>query len=87
MDLPNWAKDHFTITEAWKPMVRYVAPHLNVMVVAQTRIEGTWCAYIRNVPGYNHQSEVAEVLATGDKLLEDQALSFFPYFKGIPYAA
>ena len=57
-----------------------------VLCVAHTRIEGTWCAYCRNVPGQDHAGEAWYVLKTGDKLAEEIALAIFPRFKGIPYA-
>ena len=57
-----------------------------VLAVANTRVEGAWCAYINAVPGRDHEMEQEEVLRVGDKLIEEVALLLFPYFEGIPYA-
>ena len=71
---------------AWKPIVRRVALHRQVLAVARTRIEGAWAAYIAPVPGMNHDDEEDEVLRHGSKLLEDVAIALFPIFQDIPYA-
>ena len=70
----------------WSHTVRRVALHMNVLVVAHTRIEGAWCAYCRPVPGYNHDQEWEGVLNDGTKLSENYARALFPDFAGIPYA-
>uniref|UniRef100_A0A6M3K654 Uncharacterized protein n=1 Tax=viral metagenome TaxID=1070528 RepID=A0A6M3K654_9ZZZZ len=70
----------------WHPVVRNHALARRVLVVARTRIEGKWAAYIDAVPGQDHAREVAQVLRSGDKLPEHIAKVLFPYFEGIPYA-
>ena len=70
----------------WRPYVEFRALHMNVIVVAKTRVEGHWAAYCGPVPGMNHRQEFQEVLSNGDKLPEAVALALFPVFEGIPYA-
>ena len=76
------------ITECreWKPIVRMRALHTQVLVVARTRIEGTWKAYIAPVPGYDHLKERDAVLRNGSPVDKELACYLFPEFKGIPYA-
>jgi len=57
-----------------------------VLVVAVKRIPGEWCAYIKGVPGENHEQELEIVRKWGSKLPARIALILFPQFKGIPYA-
>ena len=71
----------------WKPTVRLHALASKVLVVAKTRVEGTWSAYCDAVPGDNHELEVDEVLKRGDKMPEYIARVLFPEFKDIPYAS
>lgn len=88
-DLPTWAEQHFnpnTTGVKWQPVVARHTLHREVLAVATTRIEGTWCAYISNVPGHDHDVEKYGVLRHGEKLAEEVALALFPDFKGIPYA-
>jgi hypothetical protein len=70
----------------WKPIVRIRPLASRVLVVAQTRIEGTWCAYIDAVRGQNHDDEWQEVLRVGRPMLEEWARAIFPEFEGVPYA-
>jgi len=70
----------------WKPDVTHVALHQRVLVVANTRIEGAWCAYCSDVPGNSHYHERYEVLQYGDKVPEKLARTMFPIFEGVPYA-
>jgi len=83
-------KDHFPSNpeeaKNWEPIIRHTALDQFVIAAALTRIEGAWCCYIRNVPGFNHDKEYHDVLHTGSKLRESTALTLFPSFKGIPYA-
>ena len=72
--------------KVWEPIVRRVALHRNILVVARTRIEGAWACYIGPVPGQNHDNEMAEVFDHGNKLPEPMARYLFPSFKDIPYA-
>ena len=71
----------------WKPTVRLHALARRVLVVARTRIEGTWSAYCDAVPGDNHLMERDAVLANGDKLIEEVARVLFPILDGTPYAS
>ncbi len=64
----------------WKPLAE------RVLVVAKTRIEGAWKAYIDAVPGELHTAEIQEVLDDGDELREDIARILFPEFDDLPYA-
>jgi len=63
---------------------RTLARH--VLVVATTRIEGTWAAYCMEVPGKNYDVEEVFVLHSGDKLPESWARAMFPIFDDIPYS-
>lgn len=89
-ELPEWAEAHFPKSPEdaalWQPLRFHSALHQRVLCVAQTRIEGTWCAYCRDVPGHNHVNEVSLVLRDGDKMSEEVALVLFPHMAGIPYA-
>ncbi len=73
-------------TKDWTPMIRTHALASKVLVVAQTRIEGTWAAYCDAVPGDNHTKEWPAVLSNGDKLKEEVAKVLFPEFEEVPYA-
>ena len=74
-----------TEAKAWTPTIRVHALASRVLVVAQTRIEGTWSAYCDAVPGMNHDVEYDAVLRHGDKLLKEIAIILFPGFKEVPY--
>ena len=71
----------------WTPTIRMHALSMKVLVVARTRIEGTWAAYCDAVPGDNHEAESIFVLENGDKLMEEVAWVLFPEFRNIPYAS
>lgn len=62
------------------PKRSYKALHKQILVVATTRIEGTWCAYIGPVRGVSHENEYRGVLLNGNKLPEDLATFMFPDF-------
>ncbi len=70
----------------WTPTIHVHALACKVLVVAQTRIEGTWSAYCDAVPGDKHSAEWPAVLANGDKLMEEVARVLFPEFNELPYA-
>ena len=70
----------------WHPIIRVRALATCVLVVAQTRIECAWSAYIDAVPGHNHDNEYEAVLAHGAKLDESLARCLFPEFDAVPYA-
>ena len=57
-----------------------------VLAAANTRVEGTWSAYIAAVPGEDHNREEPYVLAHGVKLLEPIARILFPEFDDLPYS-
>jgi hypothetical protein len=69
--------------QAW---TMYCALAMCVLVVAKTRVECAWAAYIDAVPGENHKIEQAAVLAHGNKLPERLARAIYPQLKDIPYA-
>ena len=69
----------------WKPETARTALHSNVMVYAQTRIEGTWSAYIFPVPGINHDLEEYLWERDGNKIAEVVARALFPQFKDLSY--
>ena len=71
----------------WTPTIRTHALARRVLVVACTRIEGTWSAYCDAVPGDNHLMERDAVLANGDKLIEEVARVLFPILDGTPYSS
>lgn len=63
----------------------YLAPQ--VVAVAQTRIEGTWKAYIDAVGPYTeHEMSVKQVLERGTALPERVARVLFQRFVGLKYA-
>ena len=74
----------------WKPAIQFRALHRNVLVVARTRIEGTWKAYCGPVLGCSHELEAKNVdcgpLHDGDDVGETIARVLFPQFEGVPYA-
>ncbi len=72
--------------EQWRAHITRRALDRCVLVVAKTRIEGTWKAYCRPVPGEDHMMESDAVLRHGSPLPEDIARAMFPEFEGIPYA-
>lgn len=88
--LPEYWREHFprgpTEAATWKPIVAHRALAMRVLCAAQSRIEGTWNAYVRIVAGYDHTKERDETLRSGTKLDEDVALAVFPKFRGVPYA-
>ena len=72
--------------QAWKRTTQRICLASRVMVMATTRIEFAWSAYIDAVPGVNHDDEEEEVLRHGTKLMEKVARVLFPAWKDIPYA-
>jgi len=75
-----------TVPDCFRPIVRSRALASSVLVVATTRTEGTWKAYVRGVPGYDHREEIQGVLDWGDDIGETIARILFPEFKDLPYA-
>ncbi len=70
----------------WEPMYDRIALGRQVLVVAVTRVEGKWAAYIGAVPGTYHDTEWRAVRENGDKLQEVIARAIFPTWAPIPYA-
>lgn len=66
-------------------IITYRALHQCVVAVAVRRIEGTWKAYIADVPGQHHDWEFEEVADYGDQLDEAIAKAIFPHID-IPYS-
>jgi hypothetical protein len=60
--------------------------HRQVMVLAVTRIEGTWKAYCFPVPGRNHFAEEYLWKTEGVEILEGLARPLFPHLKERPYS-
>ena len=71
--------------QIWKPQIRRIALHQNVLIVAETRIEGAWSAFCGPVPGINHNEEWQEVARVGDTLPEEVARVLFPEHDNLPY--
>ena len=70
----------------WQPHVMRHALSSNILIVAQSRIEGAWKAYVAVVSGYDHNQESGAVLASGTPMMEKHARAFFPYLEDVPYA-
>ena len=66
-------------SEPFVPTVRRIALARQVLVVATTRIEGTWKAYCDAVPGENHDDEWQKVLEDGCQVSERVARVLFPH--------
>ena len=71
---------------AWRPTFFRRALASRVLVVATTRVECAWAAYIDAVPGLNHALEQDAVVRHGGKLDEWLARCLFPWLVGVPYA-
>jgi hypothetical protein len=88
--MPEPFRSHFPKTSeeahGWEPSVMHTALHMNVLCVAKTRVEGTWAAYIANVPGWDHSREYEDVLRNGEKLPEHVARAIWGHFEPVPYA-
>ena len=70
----------------WQSLHAYVRLARDVLVAANTRVEGAWKAYCASVPGQNHDEEYHQVLRTGTEIPEEWARPMFPRFDGVPYA-
>ena len=58
----------------------------DIVVVARSRIEGTWKAYIASTEERSHKDAIPEVLAHGTAVREPIARYLFPHFKDLPYS-
>lgn len=68
----------FTVETKYK-LYKIRALDMTVLVVASvTKGPNLWVAYIRGVPGINHNKEWKDVLDHGDKLPEKVAGLLFP---------
>ncbi len=74
------------MADQFVPTIRRRALATRVLVVARTRIEGTWAAYCDAVPGDDHDREEHAVLNHGTKVHEPWARVIFPEFDDVPYA-
>jgi len=74
------------IRQAFKPKITVYALSSTALIVCTTRVEGTFKAYCKGVPGMDHRSEAVEVLRWGDDIGEPLARFLFPQYKDLPYA-
>ena len=58
----------------------------DIVVVAKTRIEGTWKAYIGSTKERRHEDAVPVILMRGAPVHEAMARALFPHFKDLPCA-
>ncbi len=73
--------------QSFEPVIMHRALSAKVLVVARTRVECAWAAYVDAVPGMNHRAEREQVLGYGTKVDESLARLLFPMFKDVPYAS
>jgi len=71
----------------FKPKMFVRAIHRQVLVVARTRIEGTWKAYVFPVPGSDHEAEKHLWREHGSQLDESTARTLFGHMEDIPYSS
>ncbi len=71
--------------KGWKPEISVFPLATTIIAVANTRIEGAWCAYI-GVTGNSHEASIPDVRSHGAKLPESVARAMFEFYKGVPYA-
>lgn len=71
--------------DIWEPYITYTALCSTVLLVAKTRIEGTWSCYCTPVPGKNHQEEKHLWRDCGTKIRASIAVAAFPQFDELPY--
>lgn len=69
----------------WEEQVCVEALHSRILVVAKTRIEGAWSAYIFPVAGMDHREEWHAWKADGNKLESAIAKAIFPQWSELPY--
>lgn len=74
----------------WKPRIlSYTIGQFSgllIEVVARTRVEGTWKAYIGIASGIHKELERKRILDQGSPLKEDTARTIFKNFDELPYA-
>ena len=71
----------------FEPKMYVQALHRQVLVVARTRIDGTWKAYIFPVPGNSHEDEKHLWRTEGAQLRESTARELFGHMEDIPYSS
>ena len=87
LSFPDSSSPHCSeAAERWVPRLTMRAIHSRVLVVAATRIEGAWSAYVFPVAGRNHRAEMVAWRKDGMRLAEDVARAMFPELQSIPYA-
>jgi len=74
-----------TEEQKWSPTIARYSLSPNVMVVARTRIEGTWGAYVAAVPGQSISHDEKLTLDNGTKLPEKIARVIFEQFEEMKY--
>ena len=70
----------------FEPQMFVRAIHPKVLVVARTRVEGTWKAYVFAVPGKSHEAEQHLWREHGAQLMEETARTLFGHLEDIPYS-
>ena len=73
--------------QKWSPTIARYSLSPNVMVVARTRIEGTWAAYVAAVPGQSLEEDESLTLDNGSKLPEKIARAIFEHFEEMKYVS
>ena len=71
--------------QEWSAKIARYSLSPNVMVVARTRIEGTWAAYVAAVPGQSLSEDEKLTLDNGTKLSEKIARAIFSTFEEMKY--
>ena len=70
----------------FEPKMYCHAIHRQVLVVARTRVEGTWKAYVFPVPGNSHEAEKHLWREHGSQLEESTARTLFGFLEDVPYS-
>lgn len=69
----------------WQPYMDYRSLAQGVLLVAKTRIEGSWSCYCVKSPGQNHDREMHMWQDHGTKVSEHIARAAHPQFDELPY--
>ena len=70
----------------FEPLIFWHTLARDIVVVARSRVEGTWKAYIASTEERSHYDAIPEVLSHGTTVREPIARYLFPHFKDLPYA-
>jgi hypothetical protein len=67
--------------QTFEAVVKHKAIHRQVLLIAATRADNTWKAYVHPVEGKSHEPEAAKAYeeGQGSALSESQARVFFNY--------